>query len=71
MSFVFPSLFWQNNQVLGIGSGSTIVHAVQRIGTSSFLDCAGVSCVFMGVGGGGRREGWAQVWLCLSPHSAL
>ncbi|XP_023376283.1 ribose-5-phosphate isomerase [Pteropus vampyrus] len=24
-------LFWQNNQVLGIGSGSTIVHAVQRI----------------------------------------
>eukprot|EP00071_Canis_lupus_P050778 XP_532963.4 ribose-5-phosphate isomerase [Canis lupus familiaris] len=25
------SFFWQNNQVLGIGSGSTIVHAVQRI----------------------------------------
>uniref|UniRef100_A0A2K6ERZ3 ribose-5-phosphate isomerase n=1 Tax=Propithecus coquereli TaxID=379532 RepID=A0A2K6ERZ3_PROCO len=28
----------RNNQVLGIGSGSTIVHAVQRIGM--FLDCA-------------------------------
>ena len=27
---IFLSL--QNNQVLGIGSGSTIVHAVQRIG---------------------------------------
>uniref|UniRef100_A0A8C0VSV0 ribose-5-phosphate isomerase n=1 Tax=Cyanistes caeruleus TaxID=156563 RepID=A0A8C0VSV0_CYACU len=28
-----PGLFWvvQNNQVLGIGSGSTIVHAVQRL----------------------------------------
>lgn len=25
----------QNNQVLGIGSGSTIVHAVQRLGRSS------------------------------------
>uniref|UniRef100_A0A8C9UU18 ribose-5-phosphate isomerase n=1 Tax=Spermophilus dauricus TaxID=99837 RepID=A0A8C9UU18_SPEDA len=37
MYFVFSPCSWQDNQVLGIGSGSTIVHAVQRIGM--FSDC--------------------------------
>lgn len=30
--FDFDNLFLQNNQVVGVGSGSTIVYAVDRLG---------------------------------------
>ena len=53
MFWVFSPLFEQNNQVLGIGSGSTIVHAVQRIGM--VLGC--VLDILCGVVGG-EVEGW-------------
>lgn len=51
-------MFGQNNQVLGIGSGSTIVHAVQRIGMllGCLLDV--VLCGVMGVGVERRGRKW-------------
>lgn len=69
MTFAFSSpFFWQNNQVLGIGSGSTIVHAVQRIGMLSgcLLD---VLWGTVGWGCGGAEEGGAKHWHL--PNSAL
>jgi hypothetical protein len=66
----FLSSFSQNNQVLGIGSGSTIVHAVQRIGM--FLDCLlDVLCVIMGVEVEEREgAGTGLTLACLGSSSA-
>lgn len=66
LMFLYPfPFFWQNNQVLGIGSGSTIVHAVQLIGV--FLGCLlHVLCgMMLGRWKMGRKwaTGWAPVLL--------
>jgi len=62
MTFTFLSFFWQNNQVLGIGSGSTIVHAVQRIGAFSFSDCTGCFLCFRETRRWRKGREWVQVW---------